>query len=217
MATPGTGSDKFASLNARLSGGITGDAIDPATIGTGNATSGGSDNGSSGSGNGTGGSFTATADPGTRRKRGRPPGSGSGKTRSQKADSVSADGLSAILFSVHMGIAGMAQNPVWALDKEESASLAEAAKAVADHYNFEASKEVMLWTNLLTVLAMVYGPRVAMQYKQLRDKKPKQQPQRQSEPVKPAPIPDAAPVSNTANVDLPAGFDPSLLAHLGNG
>lgn len=94
--------------------------------------------------------------------------------------------------------------------------LAESAKAVADHYNFEASKEVMLWTNLCTSLAMVYGPRIVKTVQATRKKPEKPRPvSAANEPIVPAPVPSSA-VSNAPSIDLPANFDPTLYAHLGD-
>lgn len=48
------------------------------------------------------------------------------------------------------------------LDKDESKMLAEAIQSVASHYDFldAVSPEFVAWSNLASVAAFVYGPRV---------------------------------------------------------
>lgn len=50
--------------------------------------------------------------------------------------------------------------PELAIDEQEAAMLAQAAKSVQDFYNFETSAEVMLWINVIGICGAVYGPRV---------------------------------------------------------
>jgi hypothetical protein len=125
------------------------------------------------------------------------------------------------LFSIHLGLAGVLKNPEWALDRDEAKQLATATKAVTDYYNFEATQEAVIWTNLIVALAVVYGPRVISSVGSLGKKK---QPEKvapktavlHDTSVVPAPIP-ATPVSNSPEVTMPSDFDAALYAHLGSG
>lgn len=105
--------------------------------------------------------------------------------------------------------------PEWALDKEESTALAQAVKDVSDFYNFEASQEAILWTNLIAALAMVYGPRVFTTIqKRNKESKPKQAAPSIGAKVTPAPVSDS--VSNSPSPTMPTDFDMAMLGHLGN-
>lgn len=81
---------------------------------------------------------------------------------------------------MHMMAAGFSKTPEMMLDQQEAALLANAINQVQEHYAFEASAEVMLWTNVIGVLAAIYGPRiVAVAGRKSKEKKVKKQEQKQ--------------------------------------
>lgn len=65
--------------------------------------------------------------------------------------------------------------PELELDKQESTMLAEAVQSVQDFYGFEASAEVMLWTNVIGICGAVYGPRIVVMLKKRSEKKTEKQ------------------------------------------
>lgn len=69
-----------------------------------------------------------------------------------------------MLYSLHLGVAALTQQPLLALSEPESAALAEAVAIVADQYDWlqVVSPAVIAWGNLGKVVATIYGPRVAM-------------------------------------------------------
>lgn len=127
--------------------------IDPADVG------GGSDDSSGGTGPGE-------PEP---RRRGRKPGSRN-KPRSQKAGNLNPHGLELMLFSTHKMLASMTGAAELELDKDESAALAEAASAVARHYDFELPEKTVDWYNLMTMCGAIYGPRIVTLFQKARGK-----------------------------------------------
>lgn len=72
------------------------------------------------------------------------------------------------------------KTPELALDDAESKLLAETVQSVQDFYGFEASAEVMLWTNVIGVLGAVYGTRAMAIYKRKSKEKPRKAPAQES-------------------------------------
>lgn len=50
----------------------------------------------------------------------------------------------------------------WALAEGEAALLGDKLADVCEEYSLVASRKAMLWIDLISVAAIVYGPRVAM-------------------------------------------------------
>lgn len=72
------------------------------------------------------------------------------------------------------------KTPELVLDNQESRMLAEAIQSVQDFYGFEASAEVMLWTNVIGVCGAVYGPRIgAIMMRRSKEKTVKARPEPQ--------------------------------------
>jgi len=93
-----------------------------------------------------------------RRRRGRPPGSGTG-TRAPKTKS-NLGGFEAVLLSVHMFAASAFGAAEIALAPEEASQLATAINTVAAQYNKTMDPKVMAWLQLAGVVGMIYGTRV---------------------------------------------------------
>lgn len=87
-----------------------------------------------------------------------------------------------------------------ALDKDESKLLAKAVSDVQTFYNFETSQEIMIWTNLVGVCGMIYGPRVMVMMKRKKSSKESK-----------API-ESVSSSNTSN-DSPAFVEGVTIPH----
>lgn len=145
----GNTSAPVADSGSAESGWRVGDAIrvDPGEV------LGGASGGNSGSDSG------GSAESGPKR-RGRKPGT---KNRA-KTDTASLDvqGISALLFSIHLGVSAIAKAPELALDQEESDKLAKATANVARHYGIAASAKVLDWAALFATLGAVYGPRIIL-------------------------------------------------------
>ncbi len=135
------------------SGGIEGDAIvpvdgdgyiigsgepvvDPAELGTGNS----------------GGTGDAP-----RKRRGRPAGTG---TRKSKASAPNLSGIESLLVSLHVFAAAALKEPALALTKDEAKSLSDAVGKVAEHYPVTIDPKTMAWVNLAMVAGGIYGTRV---------------------------------------------------------
>jgi hypothetical protein len=50
--------------------------------------------------------------------------------------------------------------PELEIAESEAQQLGDAVKRVGDHYDVKATEKSLAWTNLMTVLAMVYGTRM---------------------------------------------------------
>lgn len=109
---------------------------------------------------------TAIDEPGTRKRRGRRPGSGTKKT----SHAVNPDGIELILFNMHAMLAAALSEPLLALEQSEAKMLAEATAKVAEHYQFSAGKYAC-WTNLAMVAGSIYGPRLFGAYLRKQSKK----------------------------------------------
>ncbi len=86
------------------------------------------------------------------------------------------------------------------LEHKESQALADAINDVQQFYGYEASAEVLLWTNVIGVMGGVYGPRIAA-FSLNRKMRKLQSAPRKEEPLKPAPQ-NATPFVNLEGVDL---------------
>lgn len=97
----------------------------------------------------------------TRKKRGRPPGSGKvGAKTKTKTVQTSLEGIEGILLSLHMMGAAMLKVPELALSDGEAAKLSEAIGRVAALYDFGASEKTLAWVNLAVCCGGVYGTRL---------------------------------------------------------
>jgi hypothetical protein len=72
--------------------------------------------------------------------------------------------LSSILYSIHLGIAAIAQQPIWQLSQEEADTLGTAIENVAAQYDWlsKLTPEIVAWGNLATVAATIYGGRLVL-------------------------------------------------------
>lgn len=118
-----------------------------------------------------------------KRKRGRPPGSGT----KDKALPLNVKGIEKLLVGIHAGIAVLASSPTFALEtsekefdgKTESEFLAQSIADVARHYNPRVfDQKTMDWANLIQCLGLLYGPRLYMMREERRA--------RHAKPVSPA-------------------------------
>jgi hypothetical protein len=179
-------------------GSIDGDAIDGGIDGTG---SDGAGDAGQPSGNGNG---LRTVDPasGTKRGRGRPPGSKNkgtapandgkqpsgkpaGKQGQAKAPQVVVGGIETILFSLHQMAALFI--PEVELDKDEAKELTEALAAVNSFYGTSVDPKIVAWFGVIGVAGKIYGPRVGAFM--LRKKMEQAARQRPAMPSNPAPSP----------------------------
>lgn len=102
-----------------------------------------------------------------RRRRGRPPGSGTkNKTGSYP---LNVRGLEKLLVGIHGGIGMLLSSPGFPLDttqkvfdgKTEAEFMAQSIADVARHYNPQIFEQKTIdWSNLIQCLALVYGPRL---------------------------------------------------------
>jgi hypothetical protein len=72
--------------------------------------------------------------------------------------------LSSILYSIHLGIAAIAQQPIWQLSQDEADALGAAMENVAAQYDWlsRLTPEIVAWGNLATVAATIYGGRLVL-------------------------------------------------------
>lgn len=102
-----------------------------------------------------------------RRKRGRPPGSGSTTSKTRPIP-LNVTGLEKLLVGIHGGLAIMSGRSEWSLDTEnklfdgktEAEFLAQSSADVARHYGGIADQKTLDWMNLIQCLAIVYGTRI---------------------------------------------------------
>lgn len=197
--------------------------FDPATI---EAPGGGSDDGGANAG-GAGrdddgfdpaihvARTSRNADGSYRRKRGvgaAPRQSGGGeraRTGRPRAASSRLDitGVQAVLYSIHAGVAGVMQNPVWMIEEGEAAQLGKALIEVERQYPTRIDPRALAWINLLGVAGAIYGPRILAS---LADIKARRDAARAGQ--RPAPtrsvglgIPDNPPQPRPADVTPPGG------------
>jgi hypothetical protein len=72
--------------------------------------------------------------------------------------------LASILYSIHLGIAAIAQQPIWQLSQSEADTLGAAIENVAAQYDWlsRLTPEIVAWGNLVTVAATIYGGRLVL-------------------------------------------------------
>jgi hypothetical protein len=72
--------------------------------------------------------------------------------------------LSSILYSIHLGIAAIVQQPIWQLSQDEADALGAAIENVAAQYDWlsKLTPEIVAWGNLVTVTATIYGGRLVL-------------------------------------------------------
>ncbi len=147
------------------------------------------DPGSVGSANGNEGGRTDTGNVGPddgssspKRRRGRPPGSGKKSGTDTKAEAsdnltpkraLEAEGISAILLSMHTMMASFTKVPELEIAPDEANKLGAAMADVSRQYNVKATEKTLAWTHLATTCAMVYGTRV-FAYKMRKDMEKKE-------------------------------------------
>jgi hypothetical protein len=98
---------------------------------------------------------------GTGKRRGRKPGSRNRTTvltEAQKKGNLA--GLESLLYSLHSMGAGIFACPELQIAESEAKLLADAAARVAVLYDTTINPRVMAWSNLLSVVGMVYGTRI---------------------------------------------------------
>src|SRR5271166_686667 len=81
--------------------------------------------------------------------------------RKRRKTKVNADGLEAILLSVHLTLAGLTKTPELALTEPEAKQLAVCSANVARHYEIPGLSEVAMdWTYLIVAIVLTYQPRM---------------------------------------------------------
>lgn len=109
-----------------------------------------------------------------KRRRGRPPGSGSksGTTGSKKEKNPPNLGfLSGALMTVHAGLAAGTGIPEFALEQEEADKLTQATSKLASHYGVEVSEKTDAWLSFASAISQVYGTRMISIYATAKAKK----------------------------------------------
>lgn len=161
--------------------------IDPAT-----------DNDNSGRSSGIGGTDAGNSGTG-KRGRGRPPGSGNGRSSNRDARRPTAQetkssivGIEKILHSIHLVLAKATKVQELELDPKEAEVLAASLSNVAAHYSIAVDPKITAWIGLIGVAGSIYGPRVAAygMRKKMEGGKEKQQPQKQEAEFVPQGRPD---------------------------
>jgi len=147
-------------LNSRPVGGSGDGPIDPATL-----------DGSTG-GNGPGefdpaihvGPDKRNADGSYTRKRGRKSGGGSGASKAKVSPDLksSIDALAKTLVIVHVGLAGVTENPELVIDQDEGLLLANATANVLEQFDLKPDPKTQAIIGLLMAAGTVYGPRAFM-------------------------------------------------------
>ncbi len=98
---------------------------------------------------GSAGDAAPSGDGPTKRGRGRPSGSASGKSSASKTSIASSvKGIEKILASMHMMAANFTGVVELEIDSEEAKMLAESVADVASHYNVAADAKTMAWVGL---------------------------------------------------------------------
>lgn len=147
-----------------------------------------------GSGGGVGGSSGGGAGEPVRKRRGRKPGS----TYAKKTENISVEGLSGILFSAHMMLAGITRVEEMALDMPEAEQLAQATANMMRHYpNAVISPKTVDTINFIMCCGALYGTRLIA----IRNRRTQARQNRTAENAKPV---DAS-VTREAQQPSPAG------------
>lgn len=99
------------------------------------------------------------ADGSYRRKRGRKPGSRSGRKKAASSN-LDLSTTQAVLLSIHAAASTAFRVPEIALDKNEAEMLAKALVELEAQYPTQVDPRVLAWLNLAGVAGMIYGSRV---------------------------------------------------------
>ena len=91
--------------------------------------------------------------------------------------------------------------PELVISRDEAAKLAEALRNIAQYYNFAPDPRVMAWVQLLSVAAVIYGPRIVMAAQ--RSKAQRAQQSRGAVPPNMSVVTPAPPPKNS----VPGAFD----------
>lgn len=100
------------------------------------------------------------------RRRGRPPGSGNsrqpaeGRAAASKKLVLNTSEVAKQIVGGHHIVAYFLQAPALVISPNEGMTLAEPVVAICEHYGLKQVGAWMLWVNLLSACAMVYGPRL---------------------------------------------------------
>jgi hypothetical protein len=83
--------------------------------------------------------------------------------RVKEADAeLDASGIEKLLLAIHTGLGVVTSVPEFVLDPSEAAELSKASADVARHYKIpKFAQKTLDWTTLATVMASVYGTRIA--------------------------------------------------------
>lgn len=188
MDTQSTGNDALDAINAKLG---TGTIVEPSAIGGINGGKNAPDNADGSDGNNNGdrsgageGGVRYNRDGSIAKKRGRKPGSGSAAGSSPARKAKTPDGISTVLFSLHLMASNWLKVDELALDKEEADLLATSIDEVQRFYNVQTSAEVLLWMGVIGTCITVYGPRAGAIIARKQKEKA----------AKPRPVPTAQPV-----------------------
>ena len=150
-------------------------------------------------------------DGGPKRKRGRPPGSTSGK----KTNAIDLGSFGDLLFSAHAMLATITGNSYVAIEQGEAEKLAKAMANVARHYDVPGlSQETLDWIGLIQTAGAIYGSRVMASRLERAAQKRDNPPKPIVQPIRPSPsapqtqaVPAEIPgLGNVEVTDIPSAF-----------
>lgn len=151
------------------------------------------------------------------RRRGRPPGSGTGASKpagkASEARHIRASFIEMALTGIHTGIASLAKAPEFELDKDDAKKLADASANLMSFYNVTMTPKQEAFALLIQAAAMVYPPMVGAyvirKQSEAKQRKPHAVPNNvrtmTPTPVREPPLTIVHPVKSVAT----PGFDPS--------
>lgn len=137
-----------------------GNGVDGSGDETGNNASGVSEGGNETGGNGK--SPEQSAGPAVAKKRrGRPPGSGTGAARKPKTQLALSDVISSTLFNIHTMLAQVTGASIFAIQETEAKTLGDATAKLAAQYDLEGSinPKTLAWLEFGGAVSSVYGTR----------------------------------------------------------
>lgn len=114
------------------------------------------------------GNVIRNKDGSPRKRRGRKRGSNSGKGNATNNQAINT--LSQTLYILHMGIANITKFDDFKLNEKEAETLASATANVADAFDFQPDPRFQAVAGLVSVSAMIYGPRIYLYRKHLAEK-----------------------------------------------
>ena len=86
---------------------------------------------------------------------------------------LSLAGIEGALTGIHIALATLTGNEIWALQPAEASNIAKAAENVAKHYpNLAGHEKLVDWIMLIQALGMVYGPRLYLSIPKKEKRKP---------------------------------------------